>query len=445
MDIPDSGMVFDHRTGPERDVSYPVRDVPDWFLDAKFGIFVHWGLYSIPAFAEPAATALGRPERAWIDHTYAEWYGNTYRIPGSSAQRYHQTTFGVGTSYEDLADQWHIAADAAQQITARAASWGARYVVPTTKHHDGFCLWPTATTGFNAARRGPCRDLVGDFAAAAKQHGMDLGLYFSGALDWHVSDLPPITCDEQLFSLRRNDTAFAQYAARQLQELIAAYQPRYLWNDIDWPDAGKGPENYALAAVLGRFYDHQPDGVINDRWGIPHRGVRTREYTGVDTDASYYWEACRSIGRSFGYNAYDATEELLCGPELIRLLVDTVAHNGNLLLNIGPMADGQLPAAQTDPIDQLGQWLQDNGSAIFGTRPDPVEVPAPWRAVGTATHRYYLALDPPSAPAPTAPDALAQASWLAGGQRLPVHFDGGELTIPDAIAAQPVAALEVPR
>ena len=142
---------FDERTGPALGVDYPDVTVPDWYRDAKLGVFIHWGIFSLPAWAEPHD---GRVpvEDAYARHRYAEWYGNTVRIPASPCRARHVARFGEGTSYEDLADRWRpfdLDADAMIRAVLRS---GARYVVPVTKHHDGFCLWDTATTSFNAAR-----------------------------------------------------------------------------------------------------------------------------------------------------------------------------------------------------------------------------------------------------------------------------------------------------
>ena len=142
---------FDERTGPALGVDYPDVTVPDWYRDAKLGVFIHWGIFSLPAWAEPHD---GRVpvEDAYARHRYAEWYGNTVRIPGSPCRAQHVARFGEGTSYEDLADRWRpfdLDADAMIRAVLRS---GARYVVPVTKHHDGFCLWPTETTTHNCTK-----------------------------------------------------------------------------------------------------------------------------------------------------------------------------------------------------------------------------------------------------------------------------------------------------
>jgi alpha-L-fucosidase len=359
---------FDDRHGPEGAApaaAYPELAVPDWYRDAKLGIFVHWGLYSVPAWAD----VLDRS-----DLTPA----NTVRIEGSPTRERHEHLHGPGRSYEDFAEDWHPAKDAVAGIVGLATRAGARYLVPTTKHHDGFCLWDSATTPFTAARRGPGRDLIAEFAAASRAAGLRLGLYYSGAHDWHVSDFPPLTSHDDLFALRRNDPAFAAYAAAQLRELIERFAPDILWNDIDWPDAGKGEGPDSLPQLFREHLAAVPDGLVNDRWGVPVHGVLTREYQDIEAVQEEVFEATRGLGLSFGINADESAAHALDGAGLIRLLVDVVSKNGNLLINVGPRADGAVPELQAAALEQLGEWLAVHGEAIHGTRPwfhEAVRVP----------------------------------------------------------------------
>ena len=396
---------FEHRHGPEGAApasAYPDLTVPDWYRDAKLGLFVHWGLYSVPAWADVLDREGVTAEDAYARHQYAEWYANTVRIEGSPTRERHLDTYGPGHTYEDFAEDWHPDPGAPAAIASLARRAGARYLVPTTKHHDGFCLWDTGTTPFQAARRGPGADLVAGFAAAARAEGLELGLYFAGALDWHVSDLPPITSHEELFSLRRDDPVFAAYAAGQLRELITRFRPALLWNDIDWPDAGKGEGPDSLPQLLR---DHQalvPGAVVNDRWGAPVHGVLTREYDHVEEVQEEPFEATRGLGLSFGHNAEESPEHALDGAALVRLLVDVVSKNGNLLINVGPRADGSVPDLQSQPLEELGTWLDAHGAAIHGTRPwfhEAVRVP-PAGVRFTLGHRalHALLLDPAAGP-----------------------------------------------
>ncbi len=362
---------FDHRTGPVHAApaaAYPTPFVPQWYSDAKLGFFLHWGLYSVPAYA------VRTPHSTYTEHVYAEWYANTVRLPDSSARKWHDERFGLGTTYEDLAGVWHAEDFSADAIIETLARAGGRYVIPTAKHHDGFCLWDTATTTFNAVKRGPRVDLMAELARATAAHQLRFGAYFSGALDWHVSDLPPITSDDDLFTARRNDAAFANYAAAQARELIDTFKPAVLWNDIDWPDAGKGTGPGSVSDLLRHYRDVVPDGVTNDRWGVPYHGFLTREYQDPEPSEEP-WEATRGLGRSFGHNQFETDADILNEADLIWLLVDTVANGGNLLLNIGLTGAGTIPVLQTRRLEALGRWLDTNGPAVYGSRPWPAPLP----------------------------------------------------------------------
>ncbi|WP_149085148.1 MULTISPECIES: alpha-L-fucosidase [Microbacterium] len=443
-------MNFEKRTGPDFGAAapvYPANGVPDWYRDAKLGFFVHWGLYSVPAWAVQHGEGVNIPtEDAYAWHQYAEWYGNTVRIPGSPTWERHQRTYGPGTSYEDLADRWDAAAFDADAFVGELVAAGARYVVPTTKHHEGFCLWDTATTRFNAVARGPRRDLISEFHDATRRAGARFGVYYSGALDWHVSDFPPIESDTDLFRFRRNDAHFSRYAAAQLEELVERFAPDVLWNDIEWPDGGKGTEEYAVAALLQRYFDAVPDGVVNDRWGVPYHGFLTREYTDIPDIIPEPWESTRGLGYSFGFNQAEDERHSLSGTALIRLLVDVVAKNGNLLINVGPAADGSIPALQRTAMQQLGGWLAVNGSAIYGTRP--------WTRMGerTGTPRRYTtsadavhvhALDPATGALELPPELEAAALSWADGTPARASADGGptRVVIPAGLRDAPVAVL----
>lgn len=446
-------MNFEKRTGPDLGADapvYPTNGVPEWYRDAKLGFFVHWGLYSVPAWAVQHGEGVNIPtEDVYAWHQYAEWYGNTVRIAGSPTWERHQRLYGPGTSYEDLADLWDASAFDADAFVGELVGAGAKYVVPTTKHHEGFCLWGTQTTGFNTVARGPRRDLISEFHDATRRAGAKFGVYFSGALDWHVSDFPAIESDTDLFRYRRNDAHFARYATAQLEELVERFSPDLLWNDIDWPDGGKGRDGYGVAETLAPYFDSVPDGVVNDRWGVPYHGFLTREYTNVDQIMDKPWESTRGLGYSFGYNSAEDTRHTLSGPDLIRMLVDVVSKNGNLLINVGPDAAGRIPELQRQTMQELGAWLQTNGDAVYGTRP--------WVRFGegAAQPRRYMTSDAgvhvhaldPAVGTLTLPSELAagDARWADGSSVETTRADDGtaEVVIPDALRAASVATLTV--
>ena len=351
--------------------------VPDWFHDAKLGIFIHWGLYSVPAWA-PLTGELGKVDwDVWFtQNPYAEWYLNTVRIENSPCHQHHVATYGKDFSYFDFASTFN---ESVQEWNPN--SWadlfhevGAQYVVLTTKHHDGFLLWPSQHPNPFRKQYYAQRDLVGELNNAVRQQDMRMGLYYSGGIDWtfnkkviqDISDLQAAVPQGQ---------DYVAYANAHWRELIARYEPSLMWNDIAYPAAAN------LDELFAHYYNSVPEGVINDRFtqrfefsegqiaGSRHYDFRTPEYASFDEITEVKWEATRGIGFSFGYNRNEGPDSYLSVPELVHSFVDIVSKNGNLLLNIGPMADGTIPAMQRERLLGLGQWLQVNGEAIFGTRP----------------------------------------------------------------------------
>ncbi|ALE05021.1 alpha-L-fucosidase [Arthrobacter sp. ERGS1:01] len=435
---------FEDRVGPDFGANaprYPQWEFPQWLAEAKFGIFVHWGLYSVPAWAE-VGNAPTPVEDAYRDHQYAEWYGNTVRLEGSSAQNYQRSTFGPGTSYEDLADVWKAESFDAAACLEVFRQAGAKYVVPTTKHHDGFCLWNTETTPFNSAVRGPGRDLIQEFATATRDAGLKFGAYFSGALDWHASDFRAIDSDPDIFRLRRNDEDFARYSYEQVHELVERFAPDILWNDIEWPDAGKSDADFGVAALFNEYRAAVPEGIVNDRWGVPSHGYLTREYSDIGGLSDQHWESCRGLGRSFGVNQNETDADVLSVAELVLHLVSVVSRNGNFLLNIGLAADGTVPERYRERLLGLGAWLAVNGDAIYGTRPWAGTMTPEQQAhyaVTVGSDATFLSVITPGTELPPAPLDIAGGVWLGAG----VNGDGG-ICVPAALAGEPVAVLRIP-
>lgn len=355
------------------------RPTPGWLRRAKLGIFIHWGAYAVPAWAEPSGELGTLPDDQWFAHNaYAEWYGNTMRIAGSPAARHHQTVHG-GAPYDEFLDAWRAERFDPVAWCQLFAEAGASFVVPTTKHHDGITLWDAPGTGTrNTVHRGPRRDLVGGIAAAGRAAGLRLGLYYSGGLDWSVTSSGPHTSHADISSQRPNDAAYNLYALAQVRDLIDRYQPDLLWNDINWPDAGKRTGPDSLHTLLTDFYAGNPDGVVNDRWGVAHADYRTSEYeAGTEVEVGDNWEQCRGIGLSFGYNQQEGPQQYLDGRALCRLLADVVSRGGRLLLNVGPTAAGEIVAAQQEGLRGLGTWMRVAGPQLAESDPVPPEVAAP--------------------------------------------------------------------
>ncbi len=382
------------------------HEVPEWYHDAKFGIFVHWGLFSVPAYAPTVngnfhESVLNHGFRShFINNPYAEWYLNSLRIEGSPVWEYHEKKYG-GKDYDHFAGEFNRGLDE-WDPTAWAGLFkdaGARYAVLVTKHHDGFLLWPSSHPNPEKKYYHAARDIVGDLTAAVKAKGMRMGLYYSGGLDWSFTGQPIMDAAGALTIVPRGD-GYVQYVDAHYRELIDRHRPDILWNDIAYPSTN------SMLALFAYFYNANPDGLVNDRWPVfpsplvstiaglgPIRrlidriGQRTIAKDGVPTAKPIWcdyrtpeyavssqiqkkkWEATRGIGTSFGYNAAEPSDNSLKGNDIIRLLVDIVSKNGNLLLNVGPMADGTIPPEQTRALEETGQWLSVNGGAIYGTRP----------------------------------------------------------------------------
>jgi alpha-L-fucosidase len=201
-----------------------------------------------------------------------------------------------------------------------------------------------------------------------------MGLYYSGGIDWTFGGLPITDLPSMFRSLPTGDD-YAAYADAHWRELIQRYEPSVLWNDIGYPPQA---DHHRL---FGDYYEAVPEGVVNDRFdmmgsmaGTSHWDFRTPEYAQMDDVTEHAWESVRGIAHSFGYNQLETDADLVSSDELVRMLVDIVSKNGNLLLGVGPMGDGTVPDIQARRLHELGHWLSVNGSAIFGTRP--------WRRAG---------------------------------------------------------------
>ena len=354
--------------------SLQTHQVPNWFHDAKLGIFVHWGLYSVPAWATPLGE-LGKVDwNQWFaNNPYSEWYLNSLRIKGSPTEEHHFETYGKDFEYMDFVPKFNeeVATWDPTAMASLFADAGAQYVVLTTKHHDGFTLWPSEIENPNLAadRRSASRDIVGELTSAVKAAQMKMGFYYSGGLDWSFNPEPIDTVDKVRGTIIHTQE-FADYTDAHWRELISKYDPTILWNDIGYPEITD------LANIVADFYNTHPDGLINNRFeigkeGSPqrHHDFTTPEYSTMEEITDYKWETCRGLGYSFGYNQVETDEHTIGEAELIHLLIDIVSKNGNLLLNAGPMANGSIPAIQTERLQALGHWLGTNGEAIYGTRP----------------------------------------------------------------------------
>lgn len=340
--------------------------VPKWYEDEKVGVFIHWGPYSVPAWAPPTVE-LGAiaPDEGWFcNNPYSEWYWNSVRVGRGPTYEHHIKTYGKDFAYENFVDLWKAENWNPRQWAELFRKAGARYVVPVTKHHDGFCLWDSDYTDYTTCARGPHRDIIEELSRSVRDEGMRLGLYYSGIVDWRFTRRPMYTG----YDVNHPDCIgydYTDYAYNQTLELIDKYKPSVLWNDIGWPYKGE----VDLPYLFSHYYNEVEEGVVNDRFNGLWCDFTTKEYQQGDKSIDRKWECCRGLGLSFAYNQIEGDEHLITHNDLITLLVDTVAYNGNLLINVGPMADGTIPENQTSRLLYMGEWLEKNGKAIYGTRP----------------------------------------------------------------------------
>jgi len=364
------------------------RVAAPWFQSAKLGIFIHWGLYSVPGWAPATRGSRGQFNQAEVDIRrlpYAEWYWNGLRLDGSETRKYHAQHFGEDFPYYGFQPMFERA-----NAGWRAAEWadlfreaGARYAVLTSKHHEGYRLWPSATPNDRVAGHDPTskRDLVGDYVTAVRAAGLKAGLYYSGGFDWtfeHRAFDPKSPEMAEAFKKMAADMKagkppvvplllespeYADYADRHLLELIDRYKPDILWNDIGYPSQSR------IREILAYYAKAVPAGVINDRFSLPFADVKTPEYRVLTDIDAHKWETCRGVGTSFGFNRAEGEAEMLADFELIPSFVDIVSKNGNLLLDVGPCADGSIRANQRSRLMALGAWLKANGAGIYDTVP----------------------------------------------------------------------------
>jgi alpha-L-fucosidase len=382
--------------------------MPQWYDDAKLGIFLHWGLYSVPGWAPQVGDIqellrTEGPAGMLKNNPYAEWYRNTMQVDGSPTQAHHLETYGSDFSYDDFIPAFNAGANDADldAIADLCHTAGAGYVVLTTKHHEGFTLWPATMPNPNKGHYHAERDIVADMSAAVRAHGMRMGLYYSGGYDWPFNDAVLKHAADAMLAVPATPE-YQAYATAQVTEIIQKYRPDVLWNDVAWPPGGD------LAALFALYYNTVPDGVINDRWIQPdgRRNVvtdtlaraagdliqmlwqhipeadkkltfpgahwydfRTPEYAVFDTIQEKKWEATRGVGHSFGANRNERPQDIVTTTELVHMLVDVVSKNGNLLIGVGPDEQGRIPAQQQEPLRGLGVWMQKNGAVIRGSRP----------------------------------------------------------------------------
>ncbi|MFF0725927.1 alpha-L-fucosidase [Streptomyces sp. NPDC004134] len=350
----------DYEPTPESLKQHPT---PGWFDDAKLGFFIHWGPYSVPAYAP---NKHGAP-------SYAEHYVRLLNEKGSDTHNRHKEVYGQDYPYDRFIEDWKPDKFDPEEWLKLFEDGGGKYFNLVTKHHDGVALWDTKTTGRSTAALGPKRDLVRELMDAAEDSPLKKGLYYS-MIEWfhpvggqiRKGMANPYTGEEIPYTGYKPVGDYVKdHQYPQMRELMNDFDPDIVWCDSNGPNMA----NEFMAEYYNRA-KNRPDPkevAVNDRCGNWIGDFDTPEYT-VEPDINpEKWEATRGLGGSFGYNAEETPEDLLSSDELVDSFVDIVSKNGNLLLNLGPKADGSIPEMQAERVRDLGAWLDVNGEAVYGT------------------------------------------------------------------------------
>jgi alpha-L-fucosidase len=345
------------------EASLATHQAPYWFDDAKFGIFIHWGVYSVPGWAP-------------VGQEYAEWYWQHLDNPNDPTYAYHAQTYGKDFVYDDFIPMFTAAKWDPRSWVELFEEAGAEYYALTSKHHEGFALWDSKVSDRNSVKMGPKRDIVKELFAASREYTPRLrnGLYFS-LPEWYNPDNPwqghgprnPYTLEPVPYTGYRAGRDFVKdYQAPQLLELIDGYDPDLIWYDI----GGVNDNLHVVADFLNHAKDRaRPKEVTyNNRGGIAAHDFTTPEYTTYPNTVVAKWESSRGLDPfSYGINRATPDDRYMTAEDVVQTLVDIVSKNGNFLLDIGPNFDGTIPQVMQDRLRATGDWLRVNGEAIYGT------------------------------------------------------------------------------
>jgi alpha-L-fucosidase len=396
-----------------------------WFKEAKYGLFIHWGLYAIPA-----GEWKGRPVPG-----LGEWIMNRARIPVAE--------------YEKLAQQWNPTQFNADRWVELAQEAGMKYIVITSKHHDGFAMFDSAVSRWNVVAATPFkRDVLKEFAAACQKRGMPLGFYYSQSQDWHEAggagndwdfgpDVGPDGKERKDY-----DGYLRGKAEPQVRELLTKYGAvALIW--FDTPRMMTPERAQRFADILRTL---QPQTLIDGRLGAAGDYVSTGDNVIPSGVQSEYWEVPATTNHTWGYRKDD--EDWKSPGEITFKLIDIVSKGGNYLLNVGPMANGVIPQMAQENLRTVGRWLKVNGEAVYGARPSPwgEEMGEPsargskdlrgqplvlphneWRVTSRPGKLYFTFFQEPRVPfeLPPMKNAIKRAYQLADGKAVQIKEEGG--------------------
>jgi alpha-L-fucosidase len=375
--------------------SLMTRPLPTWYDDAKVGIFLHWGVFSVPSFG-------------------SEWYwnelveGNKGGTVGDqkATSKFHNSTYGPDYQYAEFAPQFTATFFDPDAWAAIFKNAGIKYVVLTSKHHEGWTNWCSPEAfNWNACENGPKRNLVADLTASVRSAGLRMGLYHS-IFEWYH----PLYLADKASNFTTSRYVDEVYYP-QAQYINRIYQPDLIWSDGDW----EAPSTYWRSQELLAWLYNDGAGtadklLVNDRWGNENPPIASGKhfggyFSGGDRQQAspgllaHKWENAFTLdSRSWGYARNDGLESYLNITAVLYEVVSTVAYGGNALINVGPTADGRIATIFQERLGQLGEWLKVNGEAVYGSRKWREQNDT--RAHGIEQGVYYTAANP-DAPAPS--------------------------------------------
>ena len=381
------------------------RGDTSWFTHDRFGMFIHWGLYSMPARHE------------WVRHNE--------KIDNETYQVYFDLF------NPDLFDpkQWAKAAREA----------GMKYFVITTKHHEGFCLWDTKYTDYKAPNTPAGRDLLREVVDAFRAEGLRVGFYYS-LIDWHhpdftIDQIHPLwdKVDHDEFNKGRDMHRYAEYMRNQVTELLTNYgKIDVLWFDFSYPSRGKGRDDWESEKMIRLVRSLQPDIIVDNRLDLPGSGdiVTPEQFTPdrgmTDEEGNpVVWEGCQTFSGSWGYHRDETSWKSV--EMCIQMLVNHVSRNGNLLMNVGPTSRGYIDQRALDRLAGYAEWMKYNSRSIYGCGAAPEEFPAPpdcrytWNPETRRLYLHCFAWPFKHITLPNLADKVRYAQLLADGSEIRIR------------------------